>query len=217
MLWVLWDIFLPVVASFLVGLLTGWMLWRWRRSRVDAESLIALRRSASRLKTDADNLRIRNAELSDRLQVASGSAQVNADQTGEELARVKKRLEVLSSELKTSRQQLDKQRKDNAQANGVNRVRELEAKLQGAQRRIADMERDTSRQVSGPSVSFAADQKDLREAIRVRDEMIATLQTSLEQFGESRDTTTLEASLALRDRKIEALEQLLEDSNRRDN
>ena len=212
MLWVLWDIFLPLIAAFLVGLLTGWMLWRWRRSRVDAESLLALRKSASRLKTDTDNLRIRNAELSDRLQVASGSPSAT-DQHHHELARSRKRIEVLSSELKTSRQQIDKLRKDNAQSAGVNRVRALEAKLQGAQRRVADLERSLAG--SGGKSSADMSQTDLHEAVRVRDEMIATLRTSLDQFGESRDTATLEASLALRDRKIETLEKLLEEAGHR--
>ncbi|MEM7256067.1 MAG: hypothetical protein AAF404_01635 [Pseudomonadota bacterium] len=207
MLWVLWDIFLPVVAAFLVGLLTGWMLWRWRRSRVDAETLAGLRRSASRLKVDADNLRMRNAELSDRLQVASGSAQAHGDGSAQELARCKKRVEILSDELKTSRQQIDKLRKDNA-ASGVNRNRELEAKLQGAQRRINDLERHAG--------SADAGQTDISEAIRARDEMIATLQKSLDQFGASSDTTTLEASLVLRDRKIAALEKRLQESNQRE-
>ncbi len=210
MLWVLWDIFLPVIAAFLVGLLVGWMLWRWRRSRIDSDALSSLRRNASRFKTDADNLRIRNAELSDRLQVASGSRQANSREDQSELNRARKRIEVLSAELKTSRLQIDKLRKDGAAGDSVNRVRELEAKLHGAQRRIADLEQ------SGTVNSAAhSGEPDLNEAIKARDRMIATLKTSLDQFGESKDNTTLEACVALRERKIEALEQLLEQSNRR--
>ncbi len=214
MLWVLWDIFLPIIAAFLVGLLTGWMLWRWRRSRVDAESLMSLRRNAARLKVDVDNLRIRNAELSDRLQVASGAAAVGGERDAPELTRARNRIEVLSSELKTSRQQIDKLRKENAQSSGANRVRELEAKLLGAQRRIADFERSAGTAEYSASSSEAG-HHELHEAIKVRDEMIDTLRTSLEQFGESGDKTTLEASLALRDRKIEALEKMLAESNQR--
>ena len=210
MLWVLWDIFLPVIAAFLVGLLVGWMLWRWRRSRVDADALSSLRRSASRFKTDADNLRIRNAELSDRLQVASGSRQADGREDQTELSRARKRIDVLSAELKTSRQQIDKLRKAGTPADSANRVRELEAKLQGAQRRIADLEQSAR----GKDLA-AGDDAELNEAIRARDRMIATLKTSLDQFGESKDNTTLEACVALRDRKIDALEELLEQSNRR--
>ena len=39
--------------------------------------------------------------------------------------------------------------------------------------------------------------------------MIATLNTSLNQFGESGDTTALMADVALRDRKIDELEALI--------
>lgn len=205
MLWVIWDIFIPLITAFLVGLLTGWMLWRWRRRRVDAIALDALRKNASRLKTEVDNLRIRNAELSDRLQVASAGSQRSANPDTQVLERAKKRIDVLSAELKTSRQQIDKLHKQNAKANGVNRVRELEAKLNVAQRRIADLER---------SMTTTADDKDLQEAILVRDQMIATLRSSLEQFGDSEDNTVLKANLSLRDRKIEALERQLSEVNK---
>ena len=210
MLWVLWDIFLPIIAAFLVGLLVGWMLWRWRRIRVDAESLASVRRSASRFKTDADNLRIRNAELSDRLQVASGDGQADSHEDQTELARARKRIDVLSAELKTSRQQIDQLRKAGTPTESVNRVRELEAKLHGAQRRIADLEQNAGNKTTG-----VANDSALKDAIKARDDMIATLKTSLDQFGSAKDNTALEACVALRDRKITALENLLEQSNER--
>jgi predicted flap endonuclease-1-like 5' DNA nuclease len=31
--WVLWDIVVPLLITFLVGLATGWLLWRWRRQQ----------------------------------------------------------------------------------------------------------------------------------------------------------------------------------------
>ncbi len=31
--WVLWDIVVPLLTTFLVGLATGWLLWRWRRHK----------------------------------------------------------------------------------------------------------------------------------------------------------------------------------------
>jgi len=33
--WVIWDILLPLLVTFLIGLGTGWLLWRWRRQRAD--------------------------------------------------------------------------------------------------------------------------------------------------------------------------------------
>lgn len=32
--WVIWDILVPMLATFLIGLATGWLLWRWRRQKV---------------------------------------------------------------------------------------------------------------------------------------------------------------------------------------
>ena len=33
--WVIWDILVPLLVTFLIGLSTGWLLWRWRRQRTD--------------------------------------------------------------------------------------------------------------------------------------------------------------------------------------
>lgn len=231
MLWVLWDIFLPLLVAFLGGLFVGWMFWRWRRSRVDSETLSALRRNTTRLKNDADNLRARNAELSDRLQTASGPSAKGAMAAGGSAARdgstnelmiARKRLETLSAELKSSRLEVNRLR-DGKGAPGdepqgshqANRVRDLEARLQGANRRIADLEQ-TNKQLSsstGSSSHSVTHTTNENEAIAVRDRMIETLKKSLAQYGESKDLTTLSADLALRDNKIAALESLLDSSN----
>ena len=31
--WVIWDILVPMLATFVIGLGTGWLLWRWRRQK----------------------------------------------------------------------------------------------------------------------------------------------------------------------------------------
>ena len=33
--WVIWDILVPLLVTFLIGIGTGWLLWRWRRQRAD--------------------------------------------------------------------------------------------------------------------------------------------------------------------------------------
>lgn len=229
MLWVLWDIFLPVLAAFLAGLFVGWLFWRWRRSRIDADTLSALRRNNTRLKNDADNLRARNAELSDRLQTASvssssGGARASDGNTtaiGTELVAARNRIETLSSELKSSRVEINRLRENSerglsadAADNGrVNRVRDLEARLQGAQRRIADLEQASRGQNVQTGVS--ADLTDLSEAISVRDQMIETLKRSLAQYGDAQDRDTLIADLQLRENKISALEAMLARANSR--
>ena len=227
MLWVLWDIFLPILLAFLAGLFVGWMFWRWRRSRIDAETLSALRRNTTRLKNDAENLRARNAELSDRLQTASaggvarrtGSSAGNTDNG--ELAIAKKRIDTLSSELKISRLEVNRLRQGSGAASSktsgnstdgafqANRVRDLEARLQGANRRIADLEQSVRGNMPDSSASGQSTVK-LTEAIADRDRMIETLKKSLAQYGDSKDLTTMSADLVLRENKIEALESLLD-------
>lgn len=231
MLWVLWDIFLPILLAFLAGLFVGWMFWRWRRSRIDAETLSALRRNTTRLKNDAENLRARNSELSDRLQTASVSgamrkgAGASADGADGELAIAKKRIDTLSSELKTSRLEVNRLRegssiagtktpgKSDNDAFQANRVRDLEARLQGANRRIADLEQ-SARDNTTSNTASAQSAAEHSDAIAVRDRMIETLKKSLAQYGDSKDLTTLSADLVLRDNKIDALESLLDDNNR---
>jgi len=53
--------------------------------------------------------------------------------------------------------------------------------------------------------------------IKARDEMIETLKKSLAQYGEREDATSLLADVALRDRKIEALEGLVDSMRRTQN
>ena len=90
----------------------------------------------------------------------------------------------------------------------ANRVRDLEARLQGANRRIADLEQSVRGNVPDRSASGQSTAK-LTEAIADRDRMIETLKKSLAQYGDSKDLTTLSADLVLRENKIDALESLL--------
>ena len=41
MTWVLWDILVPLLTSFGLGTLLGWLLWRWRRQSVDTDTMAA--------------------------------------------------------------------------------------------------------------------------------------------------------------------------------
>jgi len=41
MTWVLWDILVPLLTSFGLGTLLGWLLWRWRRQSVETDTMAA--------------------------------------------------------------------------------------------------------------------------------------------------------------------------------
>ena len=210
MLWVLWDIVLPLIAAFLTGLLTGWLLWRWRRRRIDADGLSKLRRDAARNKADVERMQQSNIELSDRLQAASGAG-------GADLASAKKRIDMLAEELKTSRREVADLKNSERTRTGTTgggtadaaQLADLKVQLNSARQRNAALEQS----VAG-NAATNAQVSDLQREIDERDRMIATLNTSLTQFGESGDTTTLMADVALRDRKINELEALIATLNR---
>ncbi len=42
MLWVLWDILIPLISSFGLGILLGWLLWRWRRQLIQNHVAVSM-------------------------------------------------------------------------------------------------------------------------------------------------------------------------------
>ncbi len=201
MLWVLWDIVLPLVGTFLLGLFIGWLLWRWRRSRIGAEGISTLRRSSARYKADVERLQQSNIELSDRLQAASGAS-------GGDLANANKRIDMLAEELKSSRREVAELKKTDRDSGGSGaferkRILQLEAQLQEA------------RQVTDARSAQPNEMADLQREIEARDRMIVTLRNSLDQFGEHGGATVLMADVALRDRKIDELQRKLDESLKR--
>lgn len=201
MLWVLWDIVLPLIATFLIGLFTGWLLWRWRRSRIDADGLSKLRRSSARNKADVERLQQSNNDLSERLRAAGG---------GNELKMARRQIDELTGELKSSRREVAELKHS---AGGDNLVdSNLQAELQLAHSRIAELEATNVQGAAGMYEDSST--ADLRHELASRDRMIATLEKSLQQFGESGDTTALMADIAIRDRKIDELEAVIATFNR---
>ena len=229
MLWLIWDILVPLALAFLSGLFCGWLLWRWRRMRMTADELAAIKRSSARYKSDADTLRSRNAELAERLRAASGAGDST---TLQDLATANRRVDKLRDQLKQANRELAslrqaQPRKSNSTPAGSvvdsvqssDRVRELEGRLSAAHEKIQSLEASTGtgsvsalRAVDG--TRGATDLSYLEEEIVVRDKMIATLRHSLEQYGEQQDTTALMAELELREQRITVLENLLSDAKR---
>ena len=195
MLWVLWDIVLPLIATFLLGLLVGWLLWRWRRKRMSAEDLSALRRGSARNKADLERLQQSNMELSDRLHAVThnGDSHRNVDD-----ANGKEATEQLWRELTASRNEVARLQAlaDTMQVESTPHQSgaDTQAQSQLDAQRLAQADRDNDK---------------LREEVDARDRMIATLRASLEQFGEQGDNTALMADVALRDRKISELEAMV--------
>ncbi len=70
MLWVLWDILLPLLIAFMGGIFVGWLFWRWRRSPVDAATLSTLGGGMVEQKNDSANQPVLKVKTSDRLPTA---------------------------------------------------------------------------------------------------------------------------------------------------
>lgn len=188
MLWVLWDIVLPILLAFLVGLLIGFLLWRWRRREFDSESIQDLRRDNARYRSDIQQLRARNAQLAER-RISDEYPVAAVD--NDELAPLKARNQTLIAELKASQEQVQQLR--NTLSGGASKYQ------QASRLRTRDSSSDDS----------ASQLVSLRDAVAVRDKMISTLQLSLDQYGDQSDLTALSAELAMRERKIDALENML--------
>lgn len=227
MLWLIWDILLPLTVAFLAGLFVGWLIWRWRRMRISSEELATIRRSSARYKADADTLRSRNAELADRLRGAGGSVGDAVDNS--ELTAAKEKIKTLQSQLDNTRRELAEVHKRSNQrrsggtqlrSSASDRIRELESELKAAQHKIEQLQTDdvapqsSSGESTGSRLRTRSVDTDFMEEIVVRDKMIATLKHSLEQYGEQQDATALMAELEIKNQRILALETMLGNSKR---
>ena len=127
MLSVFWEIIIPILLAFAIGLFIGWLLWRWRRTRV----------SNTQWRTTVDR-----AEGSERL----------LHMVTDERDKLEKRFGVLETELKSSRTKLAKSQKHSKGVDAklakseedlsvaLKRVGELLPELLKEQDRIAELE-----------------------------------------------------------------------------
>ena len=79
MSWVLWDIFIPLLTTFALGLLLGWMLWKWQRRLMGADELIisgaGVENSVASVEMESANI----ALIGERDTVAQQLEQANND------------------------------------------------------------------------------------------------------------------------------------------
>ena len=173
MLWTLWDVVVPMAVAFIAGLLLGWLLWRWQRTRISAEELHRLRSDTGRLRADNDRLR-------ERLVDSQGRSRLRAEQ-------------------KDNRSP-DKTGKRLGRSGGIKTRAALEPG------HVAEEDRVESSRVPATTLDNV---HDLQQAVEARDRMIDTLRHSLAQQPDEVDPALMAAELAARDRKINALEDLL--------
>lgn len=124
---VLWEIIIPLLVAFGVGLVIGWLLWRWRRTKVTATEWQRLTSSAdgaeqraARLSSERDGLSARVEQLTSDLEESeSAKGRLRA-----ELDAADGRIGLVSSE----------------HTGSVARLSELEQQLDAAAKRAEGLE-----------------------------------------------------------------------------
>lgn len=187
MLWTLWDVVIPMAVAFGTGLLFGWLLWRWQRIRVSADELLRLRRDTGRLKADNERLR-------DRLVDSQGRSRLRAERQDGRSQR------AVGAERRTPDARGAHTRGLQAPANDP--VRRAEKPASDAEGRAAET-------LDATAATTLDNVDELRRALEARDRMIDTLRHSLAQQQDQADSVLMAAELAARNRKINALEELL--------
>ena len=90
MLFVLWEILIPLLIAFLLGLLLGWLWWGWRRTKITFAEWETMRQKANRASTVEMERELAEVRAErDRLQaqVDSGEPELAAgDESGEDAA-----------------------------------------------------------------------------------------------------------------------------------
>lgn len=212
MIWTLWDIVLPLAVAFLIGLLFGWLLWRWRRNTLALEQSERFQRENARLRGDNERLR-------DRLMDLKNTARQKAE-NGIEPGRKPLRASAsrVAGTQKSAPPKPPAKPDTPAEVSRYNisagEVRELRERLQASQQRVTALERAAS--APAPVTSQAESVDVLYEQIANRDRMIDTLRDSLRLQGAESDPALMAAELTARERKIEALEKLLAAQLQRD-
>ena len=107
MIFSLWEIFIPLLLTFLLGLLLGWLIWRWRRTSVTANQWNELSASGRKAETElATVVAARDEAINERSALSSRVASLTTDH------------EAVSANLESSNAELATLRGDLNTANG---------------------------------------------------------------------------------------------------
>lgn len=84
MSFVLWEILIPLIIAFLLGLLFGWLWWGWRRTKITYTEWETMRQKASRASSveaeaELSELRAENERLQSALEECESSKASAAD------------------------------------------------------------------------------------------------------------------------------------------
>lgn len=174
---VLWEIIVPLLVAFGIGLLVGWLLWRWRRTKVTPTEWERLTSAANGAEQRAAALMSERDDLSRRVAALSAGLEASESATG-----------ALRSELDAAEGRLGSSATEHAQT--AARVHELETKLEEAAVRAEGLEQG---------------QREARARSAERDGEMAELRARAKRSATELDG--LRAELAERDRALKAAKE----------
>ena len=224
MIWALLEIVIPLVLAFGVGLLTGWLLWRWRRRSVSAHEWNRLNAGNESARAELAAVQAaRDEAVNERTAMAATLASVNADLEIQknELDLTRRRNADLSGELGGAEHRIEKLSAELSEAS--TRVTALESGLASAQRTISGIAKSdddsSAAEVAALETSLTAVRREL-DASQARIADLEAMLADAESAAAGSDTPLsadatamaaeigqLRVELAERDRRIRALEQ----------
>ena len=207
---VLWEIIIPLLVAFAIGLLIGWMLWRWRRTKVTSTEWEQLTSSASKAEQRAATLRAERDSLSER--VAALSTEVETGETAAgalraELDAAEGKLGIVSSEQAQAAARLNELEKQLAAAG--TRAEGLEQGQRDARARAAERDGEMA-ELRARAQTAAAEIAGLEAEIEASRAMAARLDAELADAR--RGASTVEGDLLTARARIEELEALVSSS-----
>jgi predicted flap endonuclease-1-like 5' DNA nuclease len=149
MIWALFEIIIPLLLTFLLGLIMGWLLWRWRRRRITVSEWSSHTATARVATEDLEAYRLRHDELAEenaRLSAMMKKMGNNLDSRKVELEKetaAATELRAMLQESKSSVANLEMQvanssQSENELARANNRAKELVGQLDTANDRLDD-------------------------------------------------------------------------------
>jgi len=168
MTWILNEVLLFLIVSFVLGLLAGWLAWRWRRQSVRATTWNSLKATTETARSELELLEQQHQRLRSERKALSNrilAITTDLDESRSELTHVQQ----LNSKHETQRDALAAERE------------QLRIELHRNSERLTTAEENlrTARATIAELVVFEAESKQLKSELELRAERLVELERSL--------------------------------------
>ena len=186
MIWALFEVILPLLLTFILGLITGWLLWRWRRRRITA--------SEWNTHTDAANAATENLE----------SIRAKHDETVQENSRLSTMMKKMGTNLDAKNVELTNSIARNVELkNEAVAATELRAQLEESKSSITNLQAQVANAAQSDSELDSVRSRNIELAAQLGD-----ANTRIEELERSKsESAELERSLNAANEKLAATEK----------